>query len=100
MTLYRLAWLADVVLTLERMGGFPGGCRGKEDLTRFLARLKGPPPNRWDPVGPPNSDFQPPSLWKRWRIRYAADLATFRQRAENLVSLAEAEGLTSLLFKE
>lgn len=89
---YRLAWLADVALTLERASGFPGGCPGREELAEFVRRVKTPPKDRWDDLGRPSET--PPSLpsWKRWRIRYAADLATFRQRAEHLVALAEAEG--------
>ncbi len=89
---HRLAWLADVALALERIGGFPSGCPGKEDLATYVKRIKKPPLDRWDTIGRP-ADRPPTSpLWKRWRISYAADLATFRQRAENLVSLATAEG--------
>jgi transcriptional regulator with XRE-family HTH domain len=91
-TPWRLAWLADIVLTLARRGGFPGGCPGKEDLAGFVQRAPTPPADRWDDLGraapaPPTSP-----VWKRWRINYAADLATFRTRAESLVSLATAEG--------
>jgi len=41
--------------------------------------------------------LEPPTspLWKRWHINYAADLNTFRQRTEALVSLAKAEGRAS-----
>lgn len=92
---YRLAWLAEVALALERMGGFPGGCPGKEDLLAFVKRVKKPPTDRWDHLGRP-ADKPPTSpLWKRWRINYAADLATFRQRAEAIVALAKAEGRKS-----
>jgi transcriptional regulator with XRE-family HTH domain len=94
-TLYRLAWLADVALALDRLGGFPGGCPGKEDLAAFVKRLKRPPSARWDDLGRPAETPPTSPLWKRWRISYAADLATFRQRAEGLVSLAKAEGRAS-----
>jgi hypothetical protein len=92
---YRLAWLADVVLALERVGGFPGGCPGKEDLAAFVKPIKNPPRGRWDDLGRPALHASTSPLWKRWRISYAADLATFRQRAEALVSLATAEGRAS-----
>lgn len=90
-TVYRLAWLAEVVLALDRRGGFPGGCPGKEDLAAFVKGIKKPPPNRWDSLGRPAHEPPASPLWKRWRINYAADLATFQQRAEGLVSLRAAE---------
>lgn len=84
--LNRLAWLADVTLALERGGGFPGGCPGKEDLTRFVKRVK-PPKRDWiDPVGHPSPEPSRSPIWKRWGIGYAADLSTFRKRAESLLS--------------
>src|SRR6266545_963932 len=98
-TVYRLAWLAEVALALERMGGFPGGCPGKEDLAAFVKRVKKPPPDRWDDLGRPAHEPPNSPVWKRWRINYAADLATFRQRAEGLVSLAKAEGRDLLVPK-
>lgn len=91
-TLYRLAWLAEVVLALERMGGFPGGCAAKEDLAAFVKGVKEPPAGRWDDLGRPTDTAPASPLWKRWRINYAATLATFRQRAEALASLRQAEG--------
>lgn len=91
-TVYRLAWLADITLTLNRMGGFPGGCPGEEDLAAFVKRVKKPPSDRWDGLGKPARELPKSPLWKRWRINYAADLASFRQRAEALVSLHKSEG--------
>lgn len=89
---YRLAWLADIALALERQGGFPGGCPGKESLETYVEVTKKPTTDRWDDVG--RSGLTPPNspLWKRWRISYAGELNLFRQRAEDLVSLASAEG--------
>lgn len=89
---FRLAWLADVALALERQGGFPGGCPGKESLAKFVKLIKKPPFDRWDSLG--HSSPEPPAspVWKRWRINYAADLETFRRRAKSLLSLAKAEG--------
>jgi transcriptional regulator with XRE-family HTH domain len=90
-TVYRLAWLAEVARTLDRMGGFPGGCPGRQDLAAFVRRVKSPPPDRWDSLGRPG--LAPPAspVWKRWRINYAADLATFRERARALLALRQAE---------
>jgi transcriptional regulator with XRE-family HTH domain len=97
---YRVAWLADVALTIERMGGFPGGCPGKDDLAAFVKRVPKPPLHRWDDLG--RAAHEPPAspVWKRWRIRYPADLATFRARAESLVSLANTEGNPLPAWKE
>lgn len=91
-TVYRLAWLADIALTLERMGGFPGGCPGKEDLAAFVKRVEKPSADQWDDIGWPAHEPTTSPLWKRWRITYAADLTTFRHRAEVLVALREEEG--------
>jgi transcriptional regulator with XRE-family HTH domain len=90
-TVYRLAWLADVALAIHRAGGFPGGCPGRDDLAGFVKRIRQPPADRWDNLGrlaePPRSP-----IWRRWRIKYPGDLATFKQRAQHLVSLATSEG--------
>ena len=91
-TLYRLAWLAEVTLALEQMGSFPGGCPGKEDLIVFVRKIKKPRLDRWDALGRPADEPSNSPIWKRWRISYAANLGTFRGRAEHLVSLAKAEG--------
>ncbi len=99
-TVYRLAWLAEVALALERMGGFPGGCPGKEDLAAFVKKVKKPRTERWDSLGKPAHEPLTSPLWKRWRINYATDLATFRQRAEGLASLRQAEGRGAPGFKE
>jgi transcriptional regulator with XRE-family HTH domain len=90
-TIYRLAWLADAVLAIDTAGGFPGGCPGREDLAAFVKKVKPPSPGRWDDLGKPASREPTSTLYKRWRINYAADLAVFRQRAEKLVELRLAE---------
>jgi transcriptional regulator with XRE-family HTH domain len=93
-TVYRLAWLAEVALAVDRMGGFPGGCPGKEDLATFVKGIKKPSPHRrWDGLGKPAHESPTSPLWKRWRINYAADLDTFRQRADQLASLLALENL-------
>jgi transcriptional regulator with XRE-family HTH domain len=86
-TLYRLAWLADVALALDRMGGFPDGCPGKDDLAAFVKRVEKPPGKRWDDVGKPAHEPITSPVWKRWRIHYAANLASFQQRAKALASI-------------
>ena len=91
-TVYRLAWLADLALALNRMGGFPGGCPGKEDLAAFVKKVRKPALAAWDDLGKPARAPAASPLWKRWRINYAADLDTFRQRAQQLASLHVAEG--------
>jgi transcriptional regulator with XRE-family HTH domain len=88
---HRLAWLADIALVLDRMGGFPGGCPGKDDLTAFTRKVTPPRSERWDDLGKPSADPPASPVWKRWKINYAADLTTFRERAQSLVSLRAAE---------
>lgn len=92
-TVYRLAWLADITLALDRQGGFPGGCPGKEHLQAFVKRVKLPSGTRWDGLGRAADKTPASPIWKRWRISYQADLATFRKRAESLVSLAQTDGI-------
>jgi transcriptional regulator with XRE-family HTH domain len=89
---FRFAWLADIALAIDRQGGFPGGCPGKEDLLKFVRRIKPPPPDQWDDLGRPGGKPPTSPLWKRWRISYAAELADFKRRAEGLADLAKAEG--------
>lgn len=88
----RLAWLADIVLALDRQGGFPGGCPGRTGLAAYLKLVKPPRHDRWDDLGHATLDRPKSPIWKRWRISYAAELRTFRDRAEALRSLADAEG--------
>lgn len=96
-TVYRLAWLAEIVLAVDDMGGFPGACPGKEDLEAFLKRVKArrsrlsPRLERWDDLGRPGDKPPRSPIWNRWRINYSAELASFRERAEALSSLATAE---------
>jgi transcriptional regulator with XRE-family HTH domain len=99
-TIYRLAWLADVALAIDRRGGFPDGCPGKADLTAFVKRVKIPSTKPWDDLGHP-ADAPPTSaIWKRWRISYAGELTNFHKRAEELASLRQAEGHLSLTNEE
>lgn len=85
---HRLAWLADVALTIHGTWGFPGGCPGKGDLERFIKGIR--PPEKPDGVGYPAEEGEPlHPVWRRWRITYAANMDTFRERAELLRQLRE-----------
>jgi transcriptional regulator with XRE-family HTH domain len=86
-TAYRLAWLADVALTIERRKGFPGGCR-REPLERFLKAI-GPPPGEaaWDDLGKPVQGTPSSPVWRRWKIRYGATADDFDRRAKDLASI-------------
>jgi len=83
--LHRLAWLADVVLTIARAHGFPGGCVDPLSLSEFLRRV--PAPEEEDDLGRPSAGSRLSPVSKRWRVTYAADLDSFRQRAERLLEL-------------
>ncbi len=84
----RLAWLADIALSIDRRGGFPGGCR-REPLARFTQMIPAPSPesDEWDSLGRPMVGAPKSSIWKRWRINYDADLRQFEQRARHLDEL-------------
>jgi transcriptional regulator with XRE-family HTH domain len=89
----RLAWLADIALAIDRRGGFPGGCR-KGPLARFTQMVSAPLPGSddWDDLGRPMAKAPTSPLWRRWRIRYDADLAQFEQRARHLDELRRRPG--------
>jgi transcriptional regulator with XRE-family HTH domain len=86
-TLFRLAWLADVTLTIERQKGFPGGCH-KQSLERFLKSVgAGKTLSEdipWDGLGKPVTEPPASPIWRRWRINYAASLQGFEERARSL----------------
>jgi transcriptional regulator with XRE-family HTH domain len=85
--LRRLAWLADVVLTIDRGQGFPGGCVDRYSLSEFLRSV--PAPETEDDLGRPPLGARLPPVSKRWGVTYPADLASFRERAERLLELRE-----------
>ena len=89
----RLAWLADIALAIDRRGGFPGGCR-KDALARFtkMIPLSTPGSDAWDSLGHPMTGTPASPIWKRWRIRYDADLTQFEQRARHLDELRRNPG--------
>lgn len=79
----RLAWLADIALTIHRIDGFPGGCPGQRDLEGFLKLVRRP--SRPDSLGRPTSDEADLApVWKRWRITCDTTLQAFKDRAASL----------------
>lgn len=87
----RLAWLADVALTIERTQGFPGGCRQRGGLESYIKRSIKPQarPVQEDDLGRPAEGDNLSPVWRRWRIRYAAPLTAFVERAQHLQSQRE-----------
>ncbi len=80
-TTYRLAWLADVALAIDRRKGFPGGCR-RGPLERFIKVVGLPPTAKpWDDLGRPTENPPKSPIWRRWKIRYGAEIDDFERRA-------------------
>jgi len=86
--IYRLAWLADIALAIERRRGFPGGCRSGQ-LIDFVRSLKRPESKHWDGLGRPMVNEPRSTIWRRWKIRYDAGLEEFEKRAEALAELRQ-----------
>lgn len=90
-TRYRLAWLADIALTIERQKGFPGGCR-RDPLERFLKAVELPPDEAdWDDLGRPARSKPTSPVWRRWKVNYDATVNDFERRAKELARNREAE---------
>jgi len=89
-TAYRLAWLADVALTIDREYGIPGGCR-RGQLERFVLEV-GPPPREvpWDDLGRPTEVAPTSPVWRRWRISNGVSLDDFDRRASALAASGES----------
>jgi hypothetical protein len=87
----RLAWLADVALTIHRNDGFPGGCPQRMELEVYVRWWSRHPtqPARADDLGRPAEGDALPPVWKRWKITYDAPLSAFAERAQRLQSLRE-----------
>jgi hypothetical protein len=84
----RIAWLADIMLTIDRNQGFPGGCVARKEVARLVRSTK--PPETPDSLGRSCDGSGPlPPISKRWNIAYPASLAVFRKRAEHLKTLVE-----------
>jgi transcriptional regulator with XRE-family HTH domain len=82
---HRAAWLADVAQTIHTQHGFPGGCVSPRKLSAVWRRAKRPAEP--DSLGYPTNEASLPPVSRRWNITYAADLDTFRRRAEHLHEL-------------
>ena len=81
----RLAWLADMALTIDRTMGFPGGCPQRKNLELFVGRLsKANLRLRNDDLGRPGEENTLPPVSKRWKISYDAPLSAFAERAQHL----------------
>jgi transcriptional regulator with XRE-family HTH domain len=93
----RLAWLADVALTIHRNDGFPGGCPQRRELERYVWWWSKHPtqPAQEDDLGRPAVGDDLPPVSKRWKIKYDAPLSAFVERARHLQSLREQRRLTS-----
>jgi transcriptional regulator with XRE-family HTH domain len=86
----RLAWLADVALTIHRTSGFPGGCPQNKNLEAFVGPLsKATLSLTNDDLGYPGGEAALPPVSKRWKISYDAPLSAFIDRAERLNLLLE-----------
>jgi transcriptional regulator with XRE-family HTH domain len=96
-TTIRMAWLADVVLSIEQGGGFPGGCTEEEPLARFLQVLGPRKPleetDEWDDLGKPSAVLPPSPIWRRWRIKYDVTLDQFEARARHLAEIRRRQRL-------
>jgi transcriptional regulator with XRE-family HTH domain len=81
----RLAWLADVALTIHRTTGFPGGCPQYKNLESFVGSLaKANLPLTNDDLGRPGDEQKLPPVSRRWMISYDAPVASFVERAKRL----------------
>jgi transcriptional regulator with XRE-family HTH domain len=91
----RLAWLADVTLTIQRTVGFPGGCRRIQDLESFVGSLSKATNLSLtnDDLGRPGDEETLPPVSKRWRISYDLPLSSFIDRARRLNYLLEQRRL-------
>jgi transcriptional regulator with XRE-family HTH domain len=86
-TTYRLAWLADIALAIDRQSGFPGGCH-RGPLEKFLLAVELPDRSApWDDLGKPGAEPPNSPLARRWRIAYDAAQDQFRSRSESLHSI-------------
>jgi transcriptional regulator with XRE-family HTH domain len=93
---HRAAWLADVAQTIHTQHGFPGGCVNPRKLSALWRYTKRPAEP--DSLGYPSDEASLPPVSRRWNITYAADLETFRRRAEHLHELRTSK-IRSLMPK-
>jgi len=89
-TIYRLAWLADIALAIERQQGFPGECR-RGPLERFVKVVRLPPQGTpWDDLGRPAEGPPTSPIWRRWKISNGVKLEDFTRRALALAPTRES----------
>lgn len=79
---YRLGWLADIAITIQRNQGFPGGCKSLRQLESYINSVK--PPEETDVFEYEAGSFDLPPVSRRWKMHYPAPLAAFRNRAQQL----------------
>jgi transcriptional regulator with XRE-family HTH domain len=94
----RLAWLADVALTIHRTDGFPGGCPQRRELEKYVrlwSKYAESLLSRDDDLGRPAEGDALSPVWKRWKIRYDAPLSAFVERARHLHSQRDRWGSPS-----
>jgi len=94
----RLAWLADVALTIHRTDGFPGGCPQRRELEKYIrlwSKYAESLLTREDDLGRPAEGNALPPVWKRWKIRYDAPPSAFVERARHLHSQRDRWGSPS-----
>lgn len=82
----RLAWLADIVLSVHGSGGFPGGCPQRRELETFVRWWAKHPAQRTDDLGRPALTVDLPPVWQRWKITYDVPVTAFVERARHLQS--------------
>jgi transcriptional regulator with XRE-family HTH domain len=85
--LHRIGWLASIVLSLEQLGRFPGGCLSPRALERVV--LTAQRPAEQDTLGRSPEGIKLPPVSLRWNIGYPATLETFRARAAHLFAIKQ-----------
>lgn len=78
----RLAWLADVVLTLHRLEPLPGSVRDIRSLEQYVEGT--PRPQDEDVLGGAGDEKALPPVYRRWRVSCGIRFAAFRERIEAL----------------
>jgi transcriptional regulator with XRE-family HTH domain len=95
--LHRAAWLADAALAIDKAQGFPGGIWQPRNLAGLVRIAKRP--DQADSLGRPATTKGLAPLWKKWNVTYAADLSTFRTRAEGLHRMIQADSFWRSFFE-
>jgi transcriptional regulator with XRE-family HTH domain len=90
---HRVAWLAEVAQTIHAQHGFPGGCFRPQKLSALWRGVKRPVEP--DGLGYPTDEASLPPVSRRWNVTYAADVETFRRRAEHLHQLRTSQGASA-----